>query len=146
MRGERSGCLVVAAAPRAFHPRAASGIGSMPDHVAKRAKNASRNGGTTRGRNGRDEKLVEKKKLARFGVYSIRLQARVEELLRVEDDFSGGAVSQRRAQTVPWTPTAATSGRFTYSQVRKYGRCAVKKHRIGILGSPNYAWGVMRNL
>ncbi|KYN19791.1 hypothetical protein ALC57_07836 [Trachymyrmex cornetzi] len=42
MRGERSGCLVVAAAPRAFHPRAASGIGSMPDHVAKRAKNASR--------------------------------------------------------------------------------------------------------
>lgn len=42
MRGEGSGRLVVAAAPRAFHPRAASGIGSMPDHVAKRAKNASR--------------------------------------------------------------------------------------------------------
>lgn len=42
MRGEGSGRLVVAAAaPRAFHPRATSGIGSMPDHVAKRAKNVS---------------------------------------------------------------------------------------------------------
>jgi len=97
-------------------------------------------------RQGRHEKFVEKKKLARFGVYSIRLQARVEELLRVEDDFSVGAASQRRAQTVPWTPPAATSGRFMYSQLKKYGRCAVKKHRIGILGSPNYAWGVMRKL
>jgi hypothetical protein len=39
-REEGSGRLVVAAAPRAFHPRATeSGIGSMPDHVAKRAKN-----------------------------------------------------------------------------------------------------------
>lgn len=61
-------------------------------------------------RQGRDEKIVEKKKLTRFGVYSIRIRVRDAKLSRDEGDFSGSATVERRARTVLWTPPAATSG------------------------------------
>lgn len=71
-------------------------------------------------RQGRDKKIVEKKKLTRFGVYSIRIRVRDAKLSHGESDFSGSAAVERRAQTVLWTPPAATSGRLTYSQAEKY--------------------------